>query len=97
MSSAASPIEHLPVTGLVAFTQTALGFGMGLLVAGTMKKSVQRNAALAVLGVGTLATVPLIVDLVARLIRGPESELGMRRRLESIRRDPGFDASDEIL
>ncbi len=90
-------LDHLPVTGLVAFTQTALGFGMGLLVAGAMRKTAQRAAAVSVLTVGAIATVPLVVELVTRLVGGPESARGMRQRLESIRDDSGFSEQAEVL
>lgn len=97
MPDSPKPFDHLPVTGIVAFTQTAMGFGIGLLVAGTMRKNVQRTAAVSVLAVGLLATVPLVVDFVARLVGGPESARGMRRRLESIREDSGFAEDAEML
>jgi ABC-type amino acid transport system permease subunit len=97
MSRSLAPLDRLPVTGIVAFTQTALGFGVGLLVAGNMRKNVQRTAALAVLTVGLAATVPLVVDLVGRLLGGPQSARGMRRRLASIRDDSGLSEDAEML
>jgi hypothetical protein len=42
-------------------------------------------------------TAPALVGVIAELINGPRSKLGMRRRLRSIREDSGLHAEEEIL
>jgi hypothetical protein len=41
-------------------------------------------------------TAPAVVGVVADLINGPQSKLGVRRRLRSIREDSGLQA-EEVL
>jgi hypothetical protein len=84
-------------TSLVAVTQTALGFGTGLLVAGTMRRSAQKATAIAMLSVGVISTVPLAVDLVAKYLNKPGSARGMRKRLASIRDDSGISEDAEVF
>lgn len=89
-------IDQLPVTSIVAVTQTAMGFGLGLLLAGKMPPKAQRNTAIAMVSIGLASTLPVIVDFFAKQLNRPESARGMRRRLESIRRDPGFSEHADI-
>jgi ABC-type amino acid transport system permease subunit len=89
--------DTVPVTSLIAVTQTALGFGAGLLLAGTMRRSVQKVTAVAMLTVGVISTVPLVVDLVAKYLNKPGSERGMRKRLASIRDDSGITDDAEVF
>lgn len=89
MNSSSKAPDQLPVTGLVALTQTALGFGTGLLLAGKMGRSAKKVTAIAVFSIGAISTLPLVVDLVAKYINKPGGEREMRRRLASIRRGPG--------
>jgi hypothetical protein len=91
------PLEHGPVLSLVAVTQTAVGCGVGLLLAGKLGRTAQRTTALALFSVGVISTVPLVVDLFAKHHNRPESERGMRRRLESIREDSGFSEDAEVF
>ena len=78
----------------MTLTQTAVGCGLGLLLAGVLRRSTQRTTAYALLSVGLLSAAPLLADLVARQLNRPESERAMRRRLDSIRRVHGV--SDEV-
>lgn len=94
MPTPSRPLESFPVTGLVAVTQTALGCGVGLLMAGHLREKVQRTTAIAMFSLGILSTASLAIGLVARAWNRPESERGMERRLDSIRADSGF--SDEV-
>ena len=87
------PLDNVPTTSLVAVTQAAVGCGIGLLLAGWLRRSTQRNTAFVLLTLGLISAAPLIVDAVARQINRPESERSMRRRLDSIRRVYGV--SDE--
>ena len=91
------PLEPVPVLSLVAVTQTAVGCGVGLLLAGKLGRTAQRTAALALFSVGVISTVPLVVDLFSKHHNRPESERGMRRRLESIRDDSGFSEDVEVF
>ena len=83
--------DHVPVTSLVAVTQTALGFGAGLLLAGRMPRSVQKATAVAVFSVGVISTLPLVFDVVSKCLNRPGSARSMRRRLASIRRGAGVE------
>jgi len=89
--------DHVPVTGLVALTQTALGFGAGLLVAGKMRRSAQKTTAIAMFSVGVISTLPLLVDVVVKLVNRPGSARDMRKRLNSIRRDSGVRGNMEVF
>jgi len=89
--------DSLPLTGLVALTQTALGFGVGLLIAGKMKDTVQKTTVISALSVGAVCTLSLAAGAAARLINHPTSSRRMRRRLESIREDSGFPDDVEIF
>ncbi len=87
-------IENLPVTSIVAVTQTAVGCGIGLLLAGRMREKAQRNTAIAMLSLGIVSTLPVILDFFTKHLNRPESARGIRRRLESIRQDSGFSSEN---
>ena len=89
--------DHVPVTGLVALTQTALGFGAGLLVAGKMRRSAQKATAIAMFSVGVISTLPLLFDVVAKVVNRPGTARDMRKRLASIRRDSGVSGNMEVF
>lgn len=89
--------DHVPVTSLVALTQTALGFGAGLLVAGKMRRSAQKATAIAVLSVGVISTLPLLFDVAVKYLNKPESPRSMRKRLAAIRREPGISDDEEVF
>ena len=55
--------ENLPVSGVVAFSQVAIGLGVGLLVADRIGENARRNAAFALLGIGVASIVPVIVGV----------------------------------
>ena len=90
-------LDPVPVTSLVTVTQTAVGCGIGLLLAGRLGRSAQRNTALALFAIGAVSVAPLVVDLIAKRRNRPGSERVMRRRLESIRHDPGISEGEEIF
>jgi hypothetical protein len=75
---------------LLAVTQTAVGCGIGLLLAGKLQRPAQKTTAATLLSLGVLLAIPAVVQTVAHVWRGPESDRGMRRRLDSIRTDPGL-------
>ncbi len=82
--------ENLPVTGLVAFSQAAVGLGIGMLVAGKMGPSSRQRTAIALIGAGAAAVIPFFVGVFNRVQNRPASSRGMRKRLDSIREDVGF-------
>lgn len=86
--------DHVPVTGLVALTQTAIGLGAGLLLAGKLGRNAKKATAVAVFSVGVLSTLPLVVDLVSKCVNRPGSARDMRKRLASIRR--GYGVSQDV-
>jgi len=91
-----NPLDHLPITSIVAVTQTAVGCGIGLLLAGKLRRAARKNTALAMLGVGAATLLPVAISIFAKQINRPESERGMRRRLESIRQDAGMPEDADI-
>jgi len=88
---------EIPVQSLATITQTALSCGVGLLLATKLPRNAQRNTALAMLSVGALATLPLVFEVLTRRWLGPTTERGMRKTLDSIRRDPGLSEGAEIF
>ena len=83
--------ENLPVSGVVAFSQVAIGLGVGLLVADRIGENARRNAAFALLGIGVASIVPVIVGVTSNISHRPGSSREMRKRLEGIRRGYGLD------
>ena len=90
-------LDHVPVTSLVALTQTALGFGAGLLVAGKLGRTAKNATAVAMFSVGVISTLPLLVDVVTKVLNRPGSERDMRKRLASIRRDSGVSQDVQVF
>ncbi len=88
---------EIPVQSLATITQTALSCGVGILLASKLQRNAQRNTALAMLSVGALATLPLVFELISRRMLGPTTERGMRKTLDSIRRDSGWVEDAEIV
>lgn len=86
--------DPLSITSLIAVTQTALGCGLGLLVANKLPRSARKIVAATMISVGAISTLPLIAEAITRRWKGPESARGMRKRLESIREDSGL--ADEL-
>ena len=81
---------------LLMFTRTAIGLGLGMLVADKIKHgTVRQIAALSLLSVGALAAVPFLVKLASEQI--DRSELGSRARLRSIRADSGYSTDTDVF
>ena len=87
----------LPSAGLLTISQTAIGCGIGILLADKISENKRNTAAVAMLLLAIATTAPAIVGVVADLINGPRSRLGMKRRLRSIREDSGLHAEEEVL
>ena len=87
--SIAKTEEPIPIDSLLSLTQTAIGLGVGMLLADRIRRPARMATAVALVFVGALAAVPVLVNLAAERINGPESERGSRNRLQSIRDDSG--------
>jgi Na+/serine symporter len=88
--------EQLPIDPLLVVTRTALGLGLGILMADKIKPSIRQAAAIALVAVGALAAAPWLVKVTVGQITRPETEWGSRARLRSIRSDSGYSEDSEI-
>ncbi len=88
--------QNLPVTGIGALSQVAVGFGVGLLVADKMNITARQRTAIVLIGAGAAAVIPFAAGIYNRVAHREASERGMRRRLDSIREDVGFASDDEL-
>jgi hypothetical protein len=88
--------ERLPIDPLLIVTRTAIGLGLGILMADKIKPSIRQGAAIALVAIGALAAAPWLVKLTLGQINRPESEWGSRARLRSIRGDSGYSADTDI-
>jgi hypothetical protein len=93
MPKSSDPLQ----ASLLAITQTAVGCGIGLLLAGKLGRPAQKTTAATMISVGALLALPVVVIAVMRALNRPTSERGMRRRLDSIRRDSGYPDEMEII
>jgi hypothetical protein len=84
-------------TSVLAITQTAVGCGIGLLLAGKLGRPAQTRTATTMISIGALLALPVIVVAVVKAINRPESERGMKKRLDSIRSGSGFPDEAEIV
>ena len=75
-------------------TRTALGLGLGILLADKIKPPVRQAAAITLLAVGALAAAPWLVKITAGQIN--QSEWGSRARLRSIRGDSGYTSENDV-
>ncbi|MHA3770650.1 hypothetical protein ACXR0O_03825 [Verrucomicrobiota bacterium sgz303538] len=84
-------------TSLLAVTQTAVGCGIGLLIAGKLGRPAQKTTAATLFSLGLLLALPTVVGGFFRILNRPESERGAQQRLDSIRRDPGIAGETDIF
>src|SRR4030081_2673691 len=82
--------EQIPLDGLLALTRTAIGLGIGMLVADRIRRPIRQATAIGLLPGGAFAAVPLLVKMAMERINPPKSERGSRNRLRSIRGDSGY-------
>ena len=87
----------LPSAALLTISQTAIGCGIGILLADKISEKGGTLPQSAMLFLAIATTAPALVGVVADLINGPQSKLGVRRRLRSIREDSGLHAEEEVL
>ena len=88
--------EDLPVAPLLVLTRTAIGLGLGILIADKIKPPVRQATAITLLTIGALAAAPWLVKITVGQIIRPESEWGSRARLRSIRGDSGYTSEDDV-
>ena len=87
----------LPSAGLLMIAQAATGCGLGILLADKIGQTKRNAAAVAMLVLAMATTIPALAGVVVDLINGPQSKLGVKRRLRSIREDSGLHAEEEVL
>jgi len=85
-----------PLDSLLTLTRTAVGLGIGMLMADKIKQPVRQAAAIALVSLGALAAVPFLVKVALERINHPESERGSRARLRSIRGASGYSTDRDI-
>ena len=88
--------EQIPLDGLLTLTRTAIGLGVGILVADKIHRPLRQATAIALVSVGAMAAVPLLVKIALERINRPESERGSRNRLRSIRGDSGYPSETDV-
>jgi Kef-type K+ transport system membrane component KefB len=86
--------ENLPVTGIVALSQAAVGFGVGLLLADKFGETARQRTAIALIGAGAATVLPLVAGIVSHVNNRPDSSRRMRQQLEGIRRSAGVNGLD---
>ena len=89
-------VLSLPAAALLTISQAAIGCGIGIILADKVTENRRNIAAIGMLCLAMATTAPAVVGVVADLINGPQSKLGVRRRLRSIREDSGLQA-EEVL
>ena len=88
--------EAIPFDSLLVLTRTAIGVGLGMLVADKIKQGpIRQTAAFALLSVGALAAVPFLWKLATEQI--DRSERGSRARLRSIRDASGYQSDSDAF
>lgn len=85
--------ENVPVTSIVAISQAAVGFGVGLLLADKLGRTARQRTALALIGAGAATILPFVAGIISKT--SPVSSRSMQRRLASIRRDTGLSNGEE--
>jgi hypothetical protein len=88
--------EELPVDPLLVVTRTAIGLGLGILMADKIKPPLRQVAAIALVAIGALAAAPWLVKITLGQINRPETEWGSRARLRSIRGDSGYSSDNDV-
>ena len=82
--------EQDPLDNLLTLTRTAVGLGIGILLAEKIKQPARQATAIALVSIGALAVLPYVVKLALERINRPESERGSQARLRSIRGASGY-------
>ena len=82
--------DNLPVTGIVALSQAAVGFGVGLLIADKFDPSSRQRTAVSLISAGAATIVPFVVGIIANINNRPDSSRRIRKQLASIREGTGL-------
>ena len=81
---------------LLVLTRTAMGLGIGMLVADKIKRGpIRQAAALALLSIGAIAALPFLWKLTTEQIG--RTDVGSRARLRSIRAGSGFSSDEDAF
>jgi hypothetical protein len=86
--------DNLPLTSLIALSQAAVGFGVGLLIAGKLDQTVRQRTAIAFIGAGAATILPFVAGAIADFNNRPDSSRRIRRQLASIREGTGLSNGD---
>jgi hypothetical protein len=86
--------DNLPATSMIALSQAAVGFGVGLLIAGKLNQTVRQRTAIAFIGAGAATILPLVAGAIADFNNRPDSSRRIRRQLASIREGTGLSNGD---
>ena len=89
--------EPLSLDGMLVLTRTAIGIGIGMLIADRIRHPARQIAAIALMSVGVMAAVPFLVKLTTAQLNRPESERAARARLRSIRGDSGYRSEADVF
>ncbi len=87
--------DNLPVTGIMALSQAAVGFGIGLLLADKLGHTARQRTAIALIGAGAATILPLVAGVVTNVSNRPDSSRRVRQQLASIRDGSGFPDNGE--
>jgi hypothetical protein len=82
--------DNLPVTGIVAFSQAAIGFGVGLLIADKFDQAARQRTAVALIGAGAATVLPFLAGIITNINNRPDSSRRIRKQLASIRESTGL-------
>jgi hypothetical protein len=88
--------EQTATDPLLMLTRTAIGLGVGILMADKIKPPLRQAAAIALVAIGALAAAPWLVKITLGQINRPESDWGSRARLRSIRDDSGYSSDNDV-
>ena len=80
--------EPLSFDGMLTVTRTAIGLGIGMLLADRIKRPARNAVAIALVSLGAVAAVPFFVKLALEQVN--RTDWGSRARLRSIRADSGY-------
>ena len=88
--------EPIGFDSLLVLTRTAMGLGIGMLVADKIKRGpIRQAAALALLSIGAIAAVPFLWKLTAEQLE--RTDVGSRARLRSIRAASGYSSDEDAF
>lgn len=62
----------IPEVMMIAGTRVALGVGIGLMIADRISRDARKGAALALLGVGAISTIPLVFEVLGSRVEEEE-------------------------